>query len=114
MKTGAFLKAAEVEREVVGEGIVRQILGFNNQIMMVKVWFEQGSEGYVHSHFHSQVSYVESGEFEITVGDETQVLAAGDSFFMEPNVEHGAVCKKTGVIMDVFSPIREDFLEGKL
>jgi quercetin dioxygenase-like cupin family protein len=78
--------------------------------MMVKVFFEEGSEGYVHSHFHSQVAYVERGEFDVTVGDETKTLTAGDCFFMEPNISHGAVCKKAGVLIDVFSPMREDFL----
>lgn len=112
MQTDAFLAGAEAPTESVGEGITRQILGFNNQIMMVKVWFEAGSEGYLHSHFHSQVTYVERGEFDVTVGEETRTLVAGDCFFMEPNVAHGAVCRKAGVLIDVFSPVREDFLDG--
>ena len=111
MQTGAFLSGVDTPTEVVDKGITRQILGFNNQIMMVKVWFETGSEGYVHSHFHSQVTYIESGEFEVTVGEETRTLVAGDCFFMEPNANHGALCKKAGVLIDVFSPVREDFLE---
>jgi unsaturated pyranuronate lyase len=110
MQTAPFLFGKETPTEVVSEGVTRQILGFNNQIMMVRVYFEQGSEGYVHSHFHSQVAYVESGEFDVTVGDETRTLVAGDCFFMEPNISHGAVCKKAGVLIDVFSPMREDFL----
>lgn len=110
MQTAPFLYGKNASTEVVAKGVTRQILGFNNQIMMVKVWFEEGSEGYVHSHFHSQVAYVESGEFDVTVGQETQTLVAGDCFFMEPNISHGAVCRKAGVLIDVFSPMREDFL----
>lgn len=110
MQTEAFLMGKDVPTEVVSEGVTRQILGFNNQIMMVKAYFEEGSEGYIHSHFHSQVAYVESGEFDVTVGTETRTLVAGDCFFMEPNIDHGAVCKKAGVLIDVFSPVREDFL----
>lgn len=110
MQTGAFLSGVDTPTEVVDEGITRQILGFNNQIMMVKVWFEAGAQGYIHSHFHSQVTYVESGEFDVTVGKETRTLVAGDCFFMEPNAEHGAICKRAGVLIDVFSPLREDFL----
>ena len=110
MQTEAFLPGSEVEREVIGEGITRQIFGFNNQIMMVKIYFETGSVGYVHDHFHSQVTYVESGEFEVTIGDETRTLVAGDSYFMEPNIQHGSICVKAGVLIDVFSPIREDFI----
>ena len=111
MQTKAFISGSDAPTEVVSPGVTRQILGFNNQIMMVKVWFEEGSEGYVHSHFHSQVAYVAAGEFEVTVGEETKTLVEGDCFFMEPNISHGAVCTKAGMLIDVFSPMREDFLE---
>ncbi|GAA6167660.1 cupin domain-containing protein [Sessilibacter corallicola] len=112
MQSAPFLFGKEIKHEMVDEGITRQILGFNNQIMMVKVYFEEGSQGYVHDHFHSQVAYVERGEFEVTVGNETKTLTAGDCFFMEPNIAHGAICKQSGVLIDVFSPVREDFLKG--
>jgi len=110
MQTDAFLLGKETATEVVDDGVTRQMLGFNDQIMMVKVWFEEGAQGYIHRHFHSQVTYVESGEFDVTVGSETKTLVGGDCFFMEPNIDHGAVCKKAGVLIDVFSPLREDFL----
>ena len=113
MQTDAFLSGSDTPTETVDQGITRQILGFNDEIMMVKVWFEEGSEGYLHSHYHSQVTYVESGEFRVTVGDETRTLRAGDCFFMEPNIPHGAVCTSAGVLIDVFSPHREDFLGDK-
>ena len=112
MQTDAFLTGAETPTEALGEGITRQILGFNDQIMMVKVWFEAGSEGYLHEHFHSQVTYVASGRFDVTVGEETRTLVEGDCFFMKPNIPHGAVCIEAGVLIDVFSPKREDFLDG--
>lgn len=111
MQTDAFLFGKELPTEPVAEGVTRQIMVYNNQIILDKVYFEEGSEGYVHSHFHSQVSYVESGEVDVTVDDETRTQVAGDCFFMEPNISHGAVRKKAGILSDVFSPMREDFLE---
>jgi len=96
--------------EDLGDGIKRQLMGFNQQILMAKVFFEQGAVGYVHQHYHTQVAYVESGEFEVQVGTEKKILKGGDCFFVEPNMEHGAVCLKTGILIDVFSPCREDFL----
>tara|TARA_B110000093_G_C12659991_1_gene281852 strand:- start:167 stop:514 length:348 start_codon:yes stop_codon:yes gene_type:complete len=110
MQTAPFLFGGELITEPVAPGVTRKIMGFNNQIMMAKVYFDEGSEGYIHSHFHSQVAYVESGEFDVTVGEEMNTLVAGDCFFMEPNISHGAICKKAGVLIDVFSPMREDFL----
>lgn len=106
-----FLRSSEIEEEVVGEGITRQILGFNEQIMMVRVKFEAGAEGYLHEHFHSQVTYVESGEFEVSIGGEVTTLSAGDGYYISPNVSHGALCTKAGVLVDVFSPLRADFLK---
>lgn len=111
MGTDVFYQDSETSKEVVGEGISRQILGYDEQIMMVKIWFEDGAKGYVHSHPHSQVTYVESGEFEVLVGDETRTVVGGNSFFMASNIEHGVVCLKGGVLIDVFSPCRDDFLQ---
>ncbi|BFM08497.1 cupin domain-containing protein [Halioxenophilus aromaticivorans] len=112
MQTKAFVCAEGTEKEDLGGGITRQVLGYNEQIMMVKVWFEQGSEGYIHSHFHSQVTYIAKGRFEVTVGDEVKTLEEGDCFFMEPNIAHGALCKEAGLLIDVFSPCREDFIKA--
>ncbi len=107
----AFLLADSVLKEDMGGGIVRQILGFDASIMMVRVEFREGAVGAVHSHTHSQVAYVESGEFEVFVDGETRQLGPGDSFYAQPGLDHGVVCLKPGVLIDVFSPIREDFLE---
>lgn len=110
-KSKNFLLKNEMPAEKVGEGVERQIMGYDNSIMMVRVSFNKGSIGYIHEHFHSQATYVESGEFEVTVGDKKQILKAGEGFYIEPHVPHGAVCLAEGVLIDVFSPMREDFLK---
>ncbi len=110
-QSDTFMSRKNIPIEAVGEGVTRQIMGFNDEIMVVRVEFEAGSEGYVHSHVHSQVAYVESGEFDVNVDGEIRTLGAGDAFYIAPNVSHGAVCKKAGVLIDTFSPVREDFLE---
>jgi quercetin dioxygenase-like cupin family protein len=109
-KSGHFLLGKKVEKESVGDGITRQILGFDDSIMMARAAFDKGSVGYVHSHHHSQVTYVESGVFDFTIGSETRRLETGDGTYIPPGVEHGAVCLEAGVLLDVFSPIRDDFL----
>lgn len=105
-----FIIADEMDWEVVGEGIKRKIMGYDDNIMLVHVQFSKGSIGYVHEHYHSQTTYVVSGEFKVTIGDEDRVLKAGDSFYIPPHKPHGAVCLSDGVLVDVFSPIREDFM----
>lgn len=109
----AFVMADQVAMEEVAVGIKRQILGYGPDLMAVKVWFDEGAIGYTHEHFHSQVSYVESGEFEVLVDGQTKLLKAGDSFYVAPDLSHGAVCKKPGVLIDMFSPLRQDFLGEK-
>lgn len=99
--------------EPVADGIKRQLLAYGPDLMAVKVWFEEGAIGYQHEHFHTQVAYVESGEFEAMIDGEKQLLRAGDSFYVAPNKLHGAVCKKAGVLIDIFSPLREDFINGE-
>ena len=99
--------------EPVCPGLKRKIMGFNNQIMMVLVHFDKGGVGERHQHFHSQTSYVVSGRFEVHIDDEKKILEAGDGFFIPPNLIHGAVCLEEGELVDVFSPVREDFLEGE-
>lgn len=79
--------------------------------MLVKVSFDQGGIGYKHEHHHSQVTYVASGEFDFSIGEVTKTVVGGDSVYIPPRVLHGAVCKKAGILIDVFSPIREDFME---
>lgn len=106
-----FLFGNEIEWEEIGPGLRRKIMGFDDQIMLVKVEFRVGATGPLHEHYHSQVTYVESGEFEMTIGDEVKTIRAGDSYYIPPHVRHGCVCKKDGVLIDVFSPAREDFLE---
>jgi len=105
-----FLIGSEKEWETVGEGVERQIMGYDDQIMMVNVKFAKGGIGPMHQHPHSQVTYIAKGQFKMTIGDETRILDAGDSFYIPSNVVHGLVCLEEGLLIDVFSPIREDFM----
>jgi quercetin dioxygenase-like cupin family protein len=106
-----FTFGDRVKEENVEGGIVRQILGFNDNLMLVKAKFGEGSIGYTHAHPHDQLAYVESGEFEFTIGDKTSMLKKGDCAYIPSGVEHGAICREAGVLLDIFNPVREDFLE---
>lgn len=107
-----FLFGNEIEWETVAEGVQRQIMGYDDQIMLVNVKFDKGGIGQMHEHYHSQVTYVVSGTFELTIGGETKTVKGGDAFYIPPHVLHGAVCTEAGVLIDVFSPIREDFMNN--
>lgn len=106
-----FIMAHDMAWEDLGGGLQRQILGFDGQLMLVKIKFEVGSIGYIHQHYHSQSSYVVSGKFEVEIKGEKKILVAGDGFYTEPDVPHGVVCLEAGVLIDAFSPVRADFLK---
>ncbi len=101
-----------IEWEELGGGVSRKFLGHDNQIMMVLVKFTKGALGAPHSHFHTQTTYCTKGEFEFTIDGEKQIVKEGDGVYIEPNLLHSAVCLEEGMLIDVFSPIREDFLDG--
>jgi quercetin dioxygenase-like cupin family protein len=112
MKTSSEIYQIESELlwEPAGEGACRQVMGYDGQLMLVKVAFQKGAVGTLHTHPHSQASYVAEGVFELTIGGEKKVLKTGDGYYVEPNVLHGCVCLEAGVLIDTFSPVRADFL----
>ena len=109
-KAKSFINAADIEWEKVGEGVERKILGYDEVLMMVCVRFAKGSVGALHHHVHRQISYVESGVFEVTIDGDKKILQKGDCFFVQPDLVHGVVALEQGVLIDIFSPCREDFL----
>ncbi len=108
--TKEYFIDTETPWEDVGGGITRQVMGHDGKIMLVKAKFEVGAIGQLHKHYHSQVTYVAEGEFEMTIGDDIRMIKKGDSFYIPPHIMHGCVCKVPGILIDVFSPAREDFL----
>ena len=91
-------------------GIRRKVLCYDSAIMLVRVAFEQGAIGAAHRHPHRQCSVVESGVFDVTIAGKTRRLKAGDSYLVAPDTLHGAVAVEAGVLVDVFTPMREDFV----
>ena len=109
-KGDPFASDAETAWVAAAPGIRRKVLCHDDAVMLVRFAFEAGAVGTEHSHPHRQISVIESGLFDVTIGGKTKRLSAGDSYFVAPDIRHGAVAVETGVIVDVFSPHREDFL----
>ena len=107
-----YILTEKMEWEKLGGGVSRKFLGYDNQIMMVLVKFDAGALGSPHQHFHTQSTFCVSGKFEFEIDGEKQVVKAGDGVYIEPNLLHSAVCLEEGMLIDTFSPVREDFLDG--
>ena len=106
-----FIFHKETTLEDLGNGVTRRILAHDGKMMAVEVNFEAGAIGPMHNHPHEQLTYVLSGEFEFTIGDETHVVSAGDTLYKKPDIMHGCVCLKPGTLLDTFTPVRQDFLQ---
>ena len=109
--SSSFIFGKETPWEDLGGGVKRQILGYDGQLMMVKVKFEKGAVGQVHHHYQSQCTYVASGKFEFTINGVTKIVSEGDCLFKTPDTVHGCVCLEPGILIDTFSPMRQDFLK---
>ncbi|MGL1113191.1 cupin domain-containing protein [Vibrio vulnificus] len=105
-----FVFNQDITLEDLGQGISRKVLAHSDNMMSVEVHFETGAIGAMHSHPHDQLTYVLSGEFEFTIGDEKKIVKTGDTMYKEPNIEHGCVCLEAGVLIDTFTPMRKDFV----
>ena len=85
---------------------------FGKHLMLSYLEMEEGAEVPLHSHPHEQGGMLIRGTLQLTIGDETRLCQAGAMFLIPPNVMHRAVAVGGPcVVMDVFSPVREDYAE---
>ena len=101
-------EAAEAQN--VAEGVTRRVLAYTDGLMCVENTFEKGAVGSLHSHPHTQITYVVSGEFSFTIDGETRTVRKGDTMLKEHGVIHGCTCLEAGILLDIFTPMREDFV----
>ena len=99
-----------VKTEKVEDGITRKILAHGGKMMLVEAYFKKGARGWVHSHPHEQISYIQKGSFEFELDGGKQVISVGDTVYIPSAKPHGVLALEDSVIIDIFTPQREDFL----
>lgn len=93
------------------EGAERRVLSHGGTMMVVEFRFPAGVVAPVHHHPHEQVGYVVSGELDLLMeGRADERLGPGSTYYVPPDVPHGVVVHTPTVLVDVFTPPREDFL----
>lgn len=105
-----FRQLQALETIEVAPGVTRTLYAWNDVLMMVRVAFKKGAIGAVHHHSHVQGSYISSGKFEVEINNAKKTLTEGDVFLVDPNLPHGVLCLEEGVLIDIFTPARLDFL----
>lgn len=106
-----FFFNQDIQAVSAGEGVTRKVLAHNENLMVCEVKFKKGSIGAMHHHVHTQSTYVKSGVFEFTIDGVTHIVREGDTMYKQSDVEHGCVCLEDGVLIDIFTPERKDFLK---
>jgi quercetin dioxygenase-like cupin family protein len=98
---------------ITPEGAQRRVLSYGGSLMAVEFRFEAGVSAAIHSHPHELIGFVVSGEIDVLMeGHDTVRLTQGSSYYVPPNVRHGVVTHAPTVLLDCFTPFREDFLGG--
>ena len=101
---------ASIPVERIADGIERQMI-WGERLMVCRLRLAPRVVTATHSHPHEQITLVEKGRVLFTIEDQEREVAAGDVLHFPPGVRHGAtMLDEEVVLIDIFSPIREDFL----
>lgn len=98
-------KQSEPER-----GLKRRMLAYNDKLFVAEHEMVKGWVGKVHRHPHDQVVYVVHGHLRVACQGSTFDVQAGDTFVVRGGVEHGASAIEDSLVIDVFTPCREDYI----
>ena len=115
MQANAFPDLVVVKVDAAPEskpepGLTRKVMAYNDKLFLAEHQMIKGWVGTVHSHPHDQVVYVVRGHLRVSSQGKTFELRSGDSFVVRGGVEHGASALEDSVVVDVFTPCREDYI----
>ena len=92
------------------DGIEQKTLVYGEKTLMVEFRLRKGAILPLHAHPHEQSGYLVSGRIRLTIGSEVHSVAAGDSWCIAGGVKHGAEIIENSVAVEVFSPVRQEYL----
>ncbi|HZO89815.1 MAG TPA: cupin domain-containing protein [Chthonomonadaceae bacterium] len=111
MNRSRIVRRLDSPLETVLPGVQRRVLAHSEQIMLVEHQFEAAALLPRHAHPHEQLVYVVFGRLRFTIADEPPFeLSTGESFVILGNVAHEAVALEASVVLDCFTPARQDYL----
>jgi quercetin dioxygenase-like cupin family protein len=106
--------ASQISPVKTPDGAERRVLSYGDKLMLVQFTFDANVASWSHNHTHEQVGYVVSGEIDFVMEGQTTVrLKAGGSYYVPSNVRHNIVTYAPTVLIDAFTPAREDFLKDE-
>ena len=91
-------------------GLTRKVMAYNDKLFLAEHQMIKGWAGAVHSHPHDQVVYIVRGHLKVNCQGKSFELRAGDTFVVRGSVQHGASAIEDSLVIDVFTPCREDYI----
>jgi quercetin dioxygenase-like cupin family protein len=112
-KEQLFVAFDSIPWEDQGGGVRRKVMAYGDQLMAAYVEFAAGAVGALHRHPHVQITFVKEGAFRVHIDGQESVLRGGDFYYIPSGLLHGATAIEAGVLVDIFSPMRAEFLPAK-
>ena len=109
VKDMSVVKAEDVKSFNPEPGMVRQVLAHNQQLMLIRHFFEKGWVGARHSHPHEQLVYIVRGKIHVDIDGRIFDVSAGESFVVDGGVEHQAWALEESEVLDIFTPMRDEY-----
>ena len=109
-----FYKVNESGYKQVLPGIRLKTLVYGENTLFSEFRMEANTILPQHAHHHEQTGYLVKGRIKLTIGQQTFEVEPGDSWCIPGNVDHSAEILENSLAIEVFSPVREDYLPGKL
>ena len=111
-----IIKSSDAEKKVpylcTGEkveGVLYQTLATGDKMMITTMFYDEGAHVPEHSHKEEQAGFVVDGKMEIKIKGKTETIAKGDSYMITTNVLHSLIALEKSLVVDTFSPPREDY-----
>jgi quercetin dioxygenase-like cupin family protein len=101
----------EVTEEQMNPLVSRKCI-HGSQMTVARLSLAAGAVVPMHHHVNEQISMIESGRLRFVIGGVEQIAEAGDAIRIPPNVPHTVTAEVDSVAVDLFSPIREDWIRG--
>ena len=105
-----FKKSSVGDHTELIKGVHLKTMVYGTHTLLTEVRMEKGAVIPPHKHPHEQTGYLVSGHMDFLVDGEHHITKPGDSWNIAGDVEHGATVIEESVVIEVFSPVREDYL----
>ncbi len=109
MADGYFVTPKDAFQVEMLPGVHRRTMAVTDEEMLCEFFIERDLVVPEHSHMNDQVGYVIYGKIELLIGDEQHVCQPGDSYAIPSGVRHSARALVDSLVIDVFSPPRNDY-----